>query len=165
MLLFFGAKRARRAALATVPNFVAYTRRRCRDESVTLEAPFVAGFLTIFITRVSLERVSTLNEDSLGRIQAEIVALMFNREQHTVGELISFQSARAEPSFLFGGANAHYFCESLFHAIHICELESLARSFCRDGDCDEEYFFRLCAGNARRERLLHEWSQRFETYL
>lgn len=158
-------RKARAAAMATVPVFINHTKRHYDTRVISLEVPFVAGFVTVFITNVALERVQNLSENILGLIQAEVWATLLNETREHIGEQISFQSVLAEPAFLFGCVNARYFCSDLFSAIEISELEMLAQKFCTNGECEEIYFNELCCGNARREHILQNWSHRFETFL
>lgn len=165
MFGIFKARKARSAAMAVVPAFVGYTERRLHANVVSLDVPFVAGFVTIFITQIAQARVLRLPEDILGIVQAEVWAALLDSEPEWTGEQISFQSGRADPVFLFGGANAHYFCRALFSAIGIHELEMLAKTFCFEDGYGDAYFKQLCSGNERREHLLHEWSNRFESFI
>ncbi|MEM8797096.1 MAG: hypothetical protein AAGE61_16155 [Pseudomonadota bacterium] len=151
--------------MATVPSFISYTTSRQSDAAVSLDAPFAAGFVTIFITRTAMERVATLDDDTIGWIQAKAWSSLIETDIDLVGEKIAFQCSRRDPDFLLGCANGHAFSRYLFDAVHVEELEALT-GLCKSSfETEDDYYQLLCSGHDMRRNLLAEWHRQFEVYV
>jgi len=164
-LYFYGRRKAKIAVMSIVPAFVNHMQARRGPIAIRLDTPFAIGFLTVFITIVANQRALITDDDMIGSIQAEVLADIIGCEATLAGELISFESARYSPDFILRCEKAALFCEHLFQAIDVRELEYLGRRYRRAEYCQADYFAALCKGSSQREHLLDDWSDHFERHL
>ncbi|MEO1066281.1 MAG: hypothetical protein AAFW47_02755 [Pseudomonadota bacterium] len=162
---YLKARKAKAAAIAAVAPFVERSRLAFDEAAINLDAPYAAGFVTVFITNAAVERVQTLNEDMMGDVQTGVWWRLFGVDPDLAGQKISLHSASAHPDFAMGCVNGETFSRFLFSVIHIRELQTLAKQHGFENGHNAVYFDHLCSGSGERERLLYEWSHKFEHFL
>jgi hypothetical protein len=107
MIQFLKARRARKAAIATICPFVDRSRWKLRGipEAAWLD-PYMIGFMSMLITLVAKEEARNLGVDALGVVQVEAWKAITNSDIDDIGGEICLLSAGNDNAFQYGCENA-----------------------------------------------------------
>lgn len=85
-------------------------------------APYELGFLATAITLIADQTAPGLGETGMGKVQEDAFAALTRQDAADIGERICYLSAKPDPDFAEGCADAASFVK----ALHECMLRHLA---------------------------------------
>jgi hypothetical protein len=114
MIQFLKARRARKAAIATICPLVDRSRWKLRGipEAAWLD-PYMIGFMSMLITLVAKEEAHNLGVDALGVVQVEAWKAITNSDIDDIGGEICLLSAGRDSAFQSGCENAALLFQTL----------------------------------------------------